>query len=85
MSLPWFQEGCSCSFSVAVSFSLGLSGMPLKDEQLSAIKAVYEGLSLSVCPLDMVRASATKHCRLLWNTNLVEIELSSLCLPWLLY
>ena len=31
------------------------------------------------------RASGTKLCRLLWNTNLVEIELSSLCLPWSLY
>ena len=25
---------------------------------------------------DVVRASGTKLCRLLWNTNLVEIELS---------
>ena len=33
----------------------------------------------------MGRASATKLRRLLWNTNLVEIELSSLCLPWSLY
>ena len=30
-------------FSEAVSFSLGLSGMSLKEEQLSAIKEVYEG------------------------------------------
>ena len=30
---------------------------------------------------DVGRASDTKLCRLLWNTNLVEIELSSLCLP----
>ena len=30
---------------------------------------------------DVGRASSTKLCRLLWNTNLVEIELSSLCLP----
>ena len=30
-------------FSEAVSFSSGLSGMSLKKEQLSAIKAVYEG------------------------------------------
>ena len=30
---------------------------------------------------DVGRASGTKLCRLLWNTNLVEIELSSLCLP----
>ena len=30
-------------FSEVVSFSLGLSGMSLKEEQLSAIKAVYEG------------------------------------------
>ena len=37
-------------------------------------------ISLSVCPLDMGRASVTKLCCLLWNTNLVEIELSSLCL-----
>ena len=49
--------------------------MPLKEEQLSAIKAVYEGRGVFVCPLDMGRASATKLC-------LVEIELSSLCLPW---
>ena len=34
---------------------------------------------------DVGRASGTKLCRLLWNTNLVEIELSSLCLPWSLY
>ena len=31
---------------------------------------------------DVGRASGTKLCRLLWNTNLVEIELSLLCLPW---
>ena len=31
---------------------------------------------------DVGRASGTKLCRLLWNTKLVEIELSSLCLPW---
>ena len=32
---------------------------------------------------DVGRASgSTKLC---WNTNLVEIELSSLCLPWSLY
>ena len=42
-------------------------------------------MSLCVCPLDMGRASATKLCCLLWNTNLVEVELSSLCLPWSLY
>ena len=29
----------------------------------------------------MGRASTTKLHHLLWNTNLVEIELSSLCLP----
>ena len=34
---------------------------------------------------DVGRASGTKLCRLLWNTNLVEIELSSLYLPWSLY
>ena len=34
---------------------------------------------------DVGRVSGTKLCRLLWNTNLVEIELSSLCLPWSLY
>ena len=33
--------------------------MSLKEEQLSAIKAVYEGRkSLSVCPLDMGRANS---------------------------
>ena len=32
-------EGCSYVFSEVVSFSLGLSGMSLKEEQLSAIKA----------------------------------------------
>ena len=37
------REWCSCAFSEAVS-SLGLSGiMSLKEKQLSAIKAVYEG------------------------------------------
>ena len=36
-------EGCAYVFSEVVSsFSLGLSGMSLKEEQLSAIKAVYE-------------------------------------------
>ena len=35
-------EGCSYVFSEVVSFTLGLSGMSLKEEQLSAIKAVYE-------------------------------------------
>ena len=39
--------------------------MSLKEEQLSAIKTVYESvMSLSVCPLDLGRASATKLCRL---------------------
>ena len=34
---------------------------------------------------DVGRASGSKLCRLLWNMNFVEIELSSLCLPWSLY
>ena len=34
---------------------------------------------------DVGRASGTKLCRLLWNMNLVEIEMSYLCLPWSLY
>ena len=33
-------------------------------------------MSLSVCPLDMGTASATKLCHLLWNTKLVEIALT---------
>ena len=36
------KGGCSYVFSEVVSFSLGLLGMSLKEEQLSAIKAVYE-------------------------------------------
>ena len=47
--IPWLLEGCSCAFSEAVSFTLGLSGMTLKEEQLSAIKAVYEGCNVFVC------------------------------------
>ena len=35
--------GLFLRFSEVVSFSLGLSCMSLKEEQLSAIKAVYEG------------------------------------------
>ena len=31
---------------------------------------------------DVGRASGTKLCRLLWNTNLVEIELSYCVCPW---
>ena len=69
--------------SEAVSFSSGLSGMSLKEEQFSAIKAVYEGRNVFVClPTGYGKS---KLCRLLWNTNLVEIELSSLCLSWSLY
>ena len=46
-------------------------------------KAVYEGRNVFVClPTGY---GESKHCRLLWNTNLVEIELSSLCLPWSLH
>ena len=46
--------------------------MSLKVEQLSAIKAVYEGRSVFVClPTGYGKS---KLCRLLWNTNLVEIE-----------
>ena len=36
-------RGCAYVFSEVVSCSLGLSGMSLKEEQLSEIKAVYEG------------------------------------------
>ena len=36
-------------FCEAVSFSLGLSGMSLKEEQLSEIKAFYEGRNVFVC------------------------------------
>ena len=39
-------------FSDAVTFSLsklGLSGVSLKEEQLSSIKAAYEGQDVSVC------------------------------------
>ena len=54
-------------FSEAVSFSSGLSGMSLKEEQLSAIKAVYEGRNVFVClPTGYGKS---KLCRLLWNTN----------------
>ena len=43
-SLPWLPEGCSCSFTEAVfGPRFGLSGMSLKEEQLSAIKAVMKG------------------------------------------
>ena len=54
--------------------------MSLKEEQLSAIKAVYEGRNVSVCLL--TGYGKRKLCRLLWNTNLVEIELSSFYLLW---
>ena len=37
------------AFSEAVYFSLELSGMPLKEEELSAIEAVYEGRNVFVC------------------------------------
>ena len=75
-----YQGGLFLCFSESVSFSSGLSGMSLKEEQLSAIKAVYEGCNVFVClPAGYGKS---KLCRLLWNTNLVEIELSSLCLPW---
>ena len=57
--------------------------MSLKEEQLSVIKAVCEGHIVFVCLLTGYGKS--KLCRLLWNTKLVEIELSSLCLPWSLY
>ena len=80
MSLPWLPESCSCSFFEAVFFSSGLSGMSLKEEQLSTIQAVYEGNNVFVClPTGYAKS---KLCSLLWNTNLVEIELSSLCLHW---
>ena len=54
--------------------------MSLKEEQLSTIKAVYGGRNVFVCLPTGYEKS--KLCRLLRNTNLVEIELSSLCLPW---
>ena len=38
-SLPWLPELFLC---FSDSFSSGLSGMSLKEEQLSPIKAVYE-------------------------------------------
>ena len=62
-------------YSEAVSFS-GLLGMSLKEEQLSAIKAVYEGRNVFVCLT--TGYGKNKLCCLLCNTNLVEIELSSL-------
>ena len=37
-------EGCSYVFSEVVSSLVGLSGMSLKEEQLSAIKAVYDNV-----------------------------------------
>ena len=37
------KEGCSFVFSEVVSCNLGRSGMSVKEKQLSAIKAVYEG------------------------------------------
>ena len=65
-------RGLFLCFSEAVSYSSGLSGMSLKEEQLSAIKAVYEGRNVFVClPTGYGKS---KLCRLLWNTNLVEIE-----------
>ena len=67
MSLPGLPGGCSCFISEAVSFSSGLSGMSLKEEQLSAIKAVYEGRNVFVClPTGYGKS---KLCRLLWNTT----------------
>ena len=59
MSLPWLPESCSCSFSEAVFFSSGISGMSLKEEQLSKYRQFMKGImSLSVCPLDMQRANS---------------------------
>ena len=44
-----YQGGLFLCFSEAVSFSSGLSGKSLKEEQLSAIKVVMKGvMSLSV-------------------------------------
>ena len=82
-----FRGYQSCAISEAVSFCLGLSGMSLKDKQLSAIKAVYEGRNVFVCsPTGYGKRPLVPNSTvLLWNTNLLEIELSSLCLPWLLY
>ena len=53
--------------------------MSLKEEQFSAIKAVYVGRNVFVCLPTGYGKSKLYH--LLWNTNLVEMELSSLCLP----
>ena len=60
MSLPWLPERVVfLCFSEAVSFSSGLSGMSLKEEQLSAIKQFMKGImSSSVYPLDMERANS---------------------------
>ena len=62
---------------------------------LGAFRHLFEGAAFSnkgtlqmrniFVSLPMRRASATKLCHLLWNMNLAEIELSSLCLPWSLY
>ena len=52
------------TFHEAVSFSLsqfGLSGVSLKEEQHSAVRAVYEGQDVFVClPTGYGRACATK-------------------------
>ena len=73
-----YQRGLFLCFSEAVSFSS--SGISLKEKQLSTIMAVSEGRNVFFCfPTGFGKS---KLCRLLWNwnTNLVEIELSSLCL-----
>ena len=54
-----YQRGLFLCFSEAVSFSSGLSGMSLKEEQFSAIRQFMKGvMSLSVCPLDIGRANS---------------------------
>ena len=75
-------EGCSYVFSEVVYFSLGLSGMSLKEEQLSAIKAVYEGRAKSGLMWEEPLVPNSAVC---YGIRLGGDRAVSLCLPWSLY
>ena len=62
-----YQKELFLCFSEAISFSSGLSGKSLKEEQLSAIKVVYEGHNVFVRLTTGYGKS--KLCRLIWNMN----------------
>ena len=62
MNIGWNQSiVSSCCVTLAL---LGLSGVSLEEEQLLAVKAMYDWTCLSTCPLAMARACATKRCHI---------------------